>query len=101
MEKKENNGDVWYYIRKDEGLSVENSWTKKLEEAEKTFNLALTLNPLFPNAISGKAHCLYEKGDFKECISYLETFLKLNQTEFSVFKKLAECYFFLQNNTRP
>jgi hypothetical protein len=35
MEKTENNGDVWYYIRKDEFLSVENSWTKKFEEAEK------------------------------------------------------------------
>lgn len=39
MEKRENNGDVWYYIRKDEGLSVENSWTKKLEEAEKMLSL--------------------------------------------------------------
>jgi hypothetical protein len=38
MEKTENNGDVWYYIRKDKGLSVENSWTKKLEEAEKKIN---------------------------------------------------------------
>lgn len=37
MQKTENNGDVWYYIRKDEGLSVENSWTKKLEDAEKMF----------------------------------------------------------------
>lgn len=35
MEKTENNGDVWYYIRKDEGLSVENSWTKNLQDAEK------------------------------------------------------------------
>lgn len=37
MQKTENNGNVWYYIRKDEGLSVENSWTKKLEDAEKMF----------------------------------------------------------------
>ena len=35
MQKTENNGDVWYYIRKDEGFSVENSWTKKQEDAEK------------------------------------------------------------------
>ena len=35
MEKTENNGDVWYYIRKDEGFSVENSWTKNLQDAEK------------------------------------------------------------------
>jgi hypothetical protein len=35
MEKTENNGDVWYYIRKDEGFSVENSWTKILKDAEK------------------------------------------------------------------
>jgi len=35
MQKTENIGDVWYYIRKDEGFSVENSWTKKLEDAEK------------------------------------------------------------------
>lgn len=37
MQKTENNGDVWYYIRKDEGLSVENSWTKVLKDAEKMF----------------------------------------------------------------
>jgi hypothetical protein len=35
MEKTENNGDVWFYIRKDEGFSVENSWTKDLQYAEK------------------------------------------------------------------
>ena len=37
MEKTENNGDVWYYIRKDNGFSVENSWTKNLQDAEKMF----------------------------------------------------------------
>lgn len=37
MQKTENNGDVWYYIRKNNGFSIENSWTKKLEEAEKMF----------------------------------------------------------------
>ncbi len=37
MEKTENNGDVWYYIRKDDGFSVENSWTKILQDAEKMF----------------------------------------------------------------
>ena len=37
MEKTENNGDVWYYIRKDDGFSVENSWTKILRDAEKMF----------------------------------------------------------------
>ena len=37
MEKTENNGDVWYYIRKDDGFSVENSWTKNLQDAEKMF----------------------------------------------------------------
>ena len=37
IKKTENNGDVWYYIRKDDFLSVENSWTKKLEDAEKMF----------------------------------------------------------------
>jgi len=37
MEKTENNGDIWYFIRKDNGLSVENSWTKKLQDAEKMF----------------------------------------------------------------
>jgi len=35
MEKTEINGDVWYYIRKDEGFSVEQSWTLSLEKAEK------------------------------------------------------------------
>ena len=37
MQKTENNGDVWYYIRKDDGFSVNNSWTTKLEDAEKMF----------------------------------------------------------------
>lgn len=35
VKKTEINGDVWYFIRKDEGYSVDNSWTTKLEEAEK------------------------------------------------------------------
>lgn len=35
MQKTEVNGDVWYYIRKDEGFSVEQSWTLSLEKAEK------------------------------------------------------------------
>lgn len=37
MEKTENNREVWYFIRKENGFSVDNSWTKKLEEAEKMF----------------------------------------------------------------
>ena len=48
MEKRENNGDVWYYIRKDEGLSVENSWTKKLEDAEKMFEQIQKGKPVEP-----------------------------------------------------
>jgi hypothetical protein len=35
MEKTEVNGEVWYYIRKEDGFSVSNSWTTKLEDAEK------------------------------------------------------------------
>ena len=35
MQKTEINGDVWYFIRKDEGTSVEQSWTLSLEKAEK------------------------------------------------------------------
>ena len=35
VEKTEINGDVWYYIRKDEGFSITDSWTRKLEEAQK------------------------------------------------------------------
>ena len=37
MEKTEVNGEVWYFIRKDDGFSVNNSWTTKLEDAEKMF----------------------------------------------------------------
>jgi len=37
MEKTENNGEVWYYIIKEDGLSVTNSWTMRLEKAEKMF----------------------------------------------------------------
>jgi hypothetical protein len=37
MEKTEYTGEIWYYILKDDGFSVENSWTKNLEDAEKMF----------------------------------------------------------------
>lgn len=35
VKKTEINGDVWYFIRKDDGYSVDNTWTTKLEEAEQ------------------------------------------------------------------
>jgi hypothetical protein len=37
MERTENNGELWYFIRKNDGFSVNNSWTKNLEDAEKMF----------------------------------------------------------------
>ena len=37
VEKTEVNGEVWYYIQKENGFSVNNSWTKNLEDAEKMF----------------------------------------------------------------
>ena len=37
MEKTENNGEVWYYILKENGMSVNNSWTKILKDAETMF----------------------------------------------------------------
>lgn len=37
MEKTEVNGEVWYYIRKQDGFSVDNSWTMRLEKAEEMF----------------------------------------------------------------
>jgi hypothetical protein len=37
VEKTEVNGEVWYYIQKENGFSVNNSWTKYLEDAEKMF----------------------------------------------------------------
>jgi hypothetical protein len=37
MEKTENNGEVWYYILKEDGFSVNNSWTKIIGDAEKMF----------------------------------------------------------------
>jgi uncharacterized protein YtpQ (UPF0354 family) len=38
VKKTEINGDVWYFIRKDDGYSVDNSWTTRLEEAERMLN---------------------------------------------------------------
>ena len=35
VKKTELNGDVWYFIRKNDGFSVDQSWTKTLENAEK------------------------------------------------------------------
>lgn len=35
VKKTEVNGDVWYFIRKNDGFSVDQSWTKTLEDAEK------------------------------------------------------------------
>jgi hypothetical protein len=37
VKKTEINGEVWYFIRKDDGYSVENSWTIHLEKAERMF----------------------------------------------------------------
>jgi hypothetical protein len=37
VKKTEINGEVWYFIRKDNGYSVENSWTMHLEKAERMF----------------------------------------------------------------
>lgn len=35
VKKTEINGDVWYFIRKEDGYSVESSWTTKIEDAEE------------------------------------------------------------------
>lgn len=35
VEKTEVNGEVWYYIRKEGGLSLEGSWSKNLEVVQK------------------------------------------------------------------
>lgn len=36
MQKTETNGEIWYFIRKEDGIiSVENSWTKNIERAEE------------------------------------------------------------------
>jgi hypothetical protein len=48
MEKTENNGEVWYYIRKDDGFSVNNSWTKILEDAEKMLEEIQKGKPIEP-----------------------------------------------------
>ena len=37
MQKTENNGEVWYFILKEDGFSVNNSWTMTLEKAEEMF----------------------------------------------------------------
>ena len=37
VKKTEINGEVWYFIRKDDGYSVENSWTMSQEKAEQMF----------------------------------------------------------------
>jgi hypothetical protein len=34
VKKTEINGDVWYFIRGEDGLSIGQSWTRKIEEAE-------------------------------------------------------------------
>lgn len=35
VKKTEINGDVWYFIRRNGELSLNSSWTKSLEKAEK------------------------------------------------------------------
>jgi uncharacterized protein YtpQ (UPF0354 family) len=35
VKKTEVNGDVWYFIRKNDGFSVDQSWTLSLEKAER------------------------------------------------------------------
>lgn len=50
VKKTELNGDVWYFIRKADGYSVESSWTTKIEEAEemlKRIEMSGTQAPIF------------------------------------------------------
>jgi hypothetical protein len=50
VKKTEVNGDVWYFIRKDDGYSLENSWTMHLEKAERMLQEIETrknLEPIF------------------------------------------------------
>jgi uncharacterized protein YtpQ (UPF0354 family) len=50
VKKTEVNGDVWYFIRKDDGYSLENSWTMRLEKAERMLQEIETrknLEPIF------------------------------------------------------
>lgn len=50
VRKTELNGDVWYFIRKADGYSVESSWTTKLEDAEemlKKIEMSGTQAPTF------------------------------------------------------
>jgi uncharacterized protein YtpQ (UPF0354 family) len=50
VKKTEVNGDVWYFIRKDDGYSLENSWTMHLEKAERMFQeieIRKNLEPIF------------------------------------------------------
>lgn len=50
VRKTELNGDVWYFIRKADGYSVESSWTTKLEDAEemlKRIEMSGTQTPTF------------------------------------------------------
>ena len=48
MEKTENNGEVWYYILKEDGFSVNNSWTMTLEKAEEMFEEIQKGKPIEP-----------------------------------------------------
>jgi len=50
VKKTEVNGDVWYFIRKDDGYSLENSWTMHLEKAERMLQeieSSKNLEPIF------------------------------------------------------
>jgi uncharacterized protein YtpQ (UPF0354 family) len=50
VKKTEINGEVWYFIRKGDGYSVENSWTMHLEKAERMFQeieSRKNLDPIF------------------------------------------------------
>jgi uncharacterized protein YtpQ (UPF0354 family) len=48
VKKTEINGEVWYFIRKGDGYSVENSWTMHLEKAELMFQEIESRNNLDP-----------------------------------------------------
>ena len=48
MQKTENNGEVWYYILKEDGFSVNNSWTMTLEKAEEMFEEIQKGKPIEP-----------------------------------------------------
>ena len=70
---------------------------KKLDEAIKNYDKALSLNPNLTEALFNKGICLCNLDKKKEAIEIFNKALEINQNEPELYLQRGYCYFFLKN----